>query len=89
MPITNCTNCETEFPFDFELGLNVKYYEAEASRSGFRAGGDTACCPNCEARYTPPQKTFGWGEIKIKTGFVMRRPDEIKTRFMIEEEKED
>ena len=53
MPISSCKKCQKEFAYDFSIGLNIKYYETEATPHYFRAGGDApSCCPNCETECT-------------------------------------
>lgn len=77
MPTSNCKNCQTDFAYDFDLGLNVKFYEYEATPRYFRASGESPCCPNCEARCDAERKTFGFSDIKFETRIVQKKSEII------------
>lgn len=68
-----CQNCSFEFDWDIDLGLNVKYYESEATSTHFRAGGVFPCCPNCDLRVVPIP-SYSLSYIKMETKFVSNLP---------------
>ena len=85
MQTDKCQNCEHEFAWDVKTGLNVKYYEAEATPKYFRAGGDAPCCPNCEQRVEPRKTVFGWHDIKFETRFVRKKPETTESIGLLPE----
>jgi hypothetical protein len=74
MPISICKKCEKEFAYDFDLGLNIKYFASESSSRGFRAGGDFPCCPDCESWCeTEESRNYNSSKITMTTQFIPMR----------------
>jgi len=78
MQTDKCQNCECEFAWDIESGLNVKYFEAEATPRYFRVGGDAPCCPNCDSEVKPGKQEFTTGYITVSTKIAQWKRKEIK-----------
>lgn len=73
MPDSLCENCQKEFFYDIDLGLNIARFEGESNRIGFRAGGDFPCCPICEKRCAFEKKTFTNVDIKYSRRMILKR----------------
>jgi hypothetical protein len=75
MPESFCQSCKKSFAYDFDLGLNVKYFQSEATRTCFFGGGDFPCCPECETRcLTEEARNYQSSQIRWETKLVRKRP---------------